>query len=190
MQALKWVDGRGRGVGLVQQKLEGPRGGRTKLTTIPISIPIPIPIPIHIADCSFEWLGAQIVSGATRAREQSVAVGSRRLAGRQGGLARMLSMSPFESSDVLSVAFSQNFDFYWLNVVCSFAVCVNLMSLLLQLLQLLPFAVRCSLLAACCCCSCRSISLRVGSVYCRCPAASCRQTTFDSFQCQCVSVTL
>lgn len=28
-------------------------------------------------------------------------------------------MSPFESSDVLSVAFSQNFDFYQLNVVAA-----------------------------------------------------------------------
>lgn len=40
------------------------------------------------------------------------------------GEARMLSMSPFESSDVLSVAFSQNFDFYRLNVVAVVGVAV------------------------------------------------------------------
>lgn len=51
--------------------------------------------------------------------------GERNGRGRTGwGEARMLSMSPFESSDVLSVAFSQNFDFYRLNVVAVVGVAV------------------------------------------------------------------
>lgn len=49
----------------------------------------------------------------------------------------MLSMSPLESSDVLSVAFSQNFDFYQLNVVAVVAVGVAVLQFALAIVQIL-----------------------------------------------------